>query len=87
MVKININIKIRNKVLSSIEILKLFFDVSENETRIGQHFTFSDKLHIFPAQQDNIWQGNNIPYALSKGNKPQNFYLGYLLFCVKTPSV
>ena len=43
--------------------------VSESETRIGQHFTFSDELHIFRSQQDNIWPGNNISYALALTQK------------------
>jgi len=32
-----------------------------NETRIGQHFTFSDELHIFPSQRDEIWPDNKPP--------------------------
>jgi len=53
------------KLFSSIEILKLLIYVSGNETRIGQHFTFSDELHIFPSQRDEIWPGNNLSYVLS----------------------
>ena len=56
-------IQIPNNVLSTIEILKLLIYVSESETRIGQHFTFSDELYIFPSQQDNIWKGNNASYV------------------------
>ncbi|XP_078366097.1 gamma-aminobutyric acid type B receptor subunit 2-like isoform X2 [Oculina patagonica] len=32
-----------------------------DETRIGQHFTFSDELHIFDSQRDSIWPDNKPP--------------------------
>ena len=35
--------------------MKFNFFVTGNDTRIGQHFTFTDELHIF---DDRIWQGN-----------------------------
>ena len=29
-----------------------------NETRIGQHFTSSDELHLFESERNKIWEGN-----------------------------
>ena len=29
-----------------------------NETRIGQHFTSSDELHLFESERNRIWEGN-----------------------------
>ena len=28
------------------------------ETRIGQHFTSSDELHLFESERNRIWEGN-----------------------------
>ena len=41
------------------------FHVSGNETRIGQHFTFSGKLQIFQGQRDKIWKGNTLLHDVS----------------------
>ena len=35
------------------------FYVAGNETKIGQHFTFSDELQIFESQRNLIWEGKN----------------------------
>ena len=29
-----------------------------NETRIGQHFTSCDELHLFESERNKIWEGN-----------------------------
>lgn len=39
--------------------LELGLYLSGNETRIGQHFTFSDQLHIFKDEKKEIWPGNS----------------------------
>jgi len=35
-----------------------FCPFSGNETRIGQHFTSSDELHLFESERNKIWEGN-----------------------------
>ena len=45
----------------------LLYDVSGNETRIGQYFTFSGQLSISQdqAQQDKIWEGYTLLHDVS----------------------
>ena len=65
--------------------LELGLYLSGNETRIGQHFTFSDQLHIFKDEKKEIWPGNSFCYNLISGSQLCNSILNELP-CLLLPS-